>query len=103
MAATVEFFSAECRLCERTLGMLTAAFPGVKIEVHRASECRDGRCCELAERYGVRAVPALVVDGRVVLVGLPGEQDIEALTSVLLRQGEHRSPADGGCGGERRG
>jgi len=84
MAATVEFFSAECRLCERTLGMLKANLPDIEIEVHRASECRDGGCCALAERYGVRAVPALVVNGRVVLVGLPSEQDVKNLASVLL-------------------
>ena len=37
----------------------------VEIDVHRASECKDGSCCVLAEQYGVRAVPSLVVDGKV--------------------------------------
>ena len=34
----VEFFSAECKICERTLNILKFNFPNIKIEVHRASE-----------------------------------------------------------------
>lgn len=79
----VEFFSAECRLCERTLVMLDGVFPDIEIDVHRTSECSDGSCCALAAQYGVRAVPSLVVDGRVVLVGLPDEDDIKRLSLVL--------------------
>ncbi len=81
----IEFFSAECRLCQRTLGILEENFPGLEISVHRASECRDGSCCALAEQYGVRAVPSLVVDGKVVLVGLPDEHDIKRLSTILQR------------------
>lgn len=81
----VEFFSAECRLCERTLGMLGEAFPGVEIKVHRQSECVDGSCCALAAQYGVRAVPSLVVDGKVELVGLPGEDDLGRLSAILRK------------------
>ena len=79
----VEFFSAECRLCERTLGILTSNFPNVKVDVHRASECKDGSCCALAAQYGVRAVPSLVVDGKVVLVGIPDEQNLNSLAAIL--------------------
>lgn len=79
----VKFFSAECRLCEGTLNILTNNFPKIKIDVHRASECKDGICCVLAERYGVRAVSSLVVDGEVVLVGLPDEQDLLSLAEIL--------------------
>lgn len=79
----VEFFSAECRLCERTLDIVKENFPNLKINIHRASECKDGSCCALAEQYGVRAVPSLVVDGEVALVGLPDEHDIELLSTLF--------------------
>lgn len=79
----VEFFSAECRLCEKTLSMLSHSYSDISIDVHRAAECKDGSCCALAAEYGVRAVPSLVVDGKVVLVGLPDEQDIKRLATVL--------------------
>ncbi len=79
----IEFFSAECRLCERTLGILEENFPNVEIDVHRASECKDGSCCALAEQYGVRSVPSLVVNGKVFLVGLPYEHDIKSLATLF--------------------
>jgi len=80
---SIEFFSAECRLCDRTLGLLRQTFPSLKIIVHRQSECVDGSCCALAEKYGVRAVPSLVINGKVVLVGFPNEQEIKELSTVL--------------------
>ncbi|MBI4302280.1 MAG: thioredoxin family protein [Chloroflexi bacterium] len=79
----VEFFSAECRLCERTLDILRDNFPHLEVDVHRASECTDGSCCALAEQYGVRAVPSLVIGGEVALVGLPSPVEIKALARVL--------------------
>lgn len=80
---SVEYFSAECRLCNRTLGLLEQTFPSIKIIVHRQSECVDGSCCALAEKYGVRAVPSLVINGKVVLVGYPNEQEINELAQIL--------------------
>ncbi len=79
----IEFFSADCRLCERTLGILQENFPNLEIDVHRASECKDGSCCSLAEQLGVRAVPSLVVNGKVALVGLPNEHDIKLLSTLF--------------------
>jgi len=81
----VEFFSAECRLCERTLNILKHNFPHLEIEVHQASECKDESCCALADDHGVRAVPSLVLDGKVTLVGLPDEHDIKSLATILQR------------------
>ncbi|MFQ6616741.1 MAG: thioredoxin family protein [Fidelibacterota bacterium] len=78
-----EFFSAGCRLCETTLKAIQEKFPGLEMEIHLASECVDGRCCELAQNYGVRAVPSLVVDGNVILTGLPDESTLKSLTQVL--------------------
>ncbi len=79
----VEFFSAECKLCQRTLVMLEHYFPHVQFIVHKASECKDGSCCRLSEQYGVKAVPSLVVDGKVVQVGLPDDTDLERLKRIL--------------------
>ncbi|MGQ9629092.1 MAG: thioredoxin family protein [bacterium] len=83
METKVELLSAECKLCEKTLDILRNRYPEIKIDVHRASECVDGSCCALAAQYGVWAVPSLVVDGKVVLVGLPDESDIRRLATIL--------------------
>lgn len=79
----IEFFSAQCTLCEKTYAILNERFPNINIDIHRASECKDGSCCDLATRYGVRAIPSLVVDGKIILTGLPSEQDLKFLESVL--------------------
>lgn len=79
----VELFTAECRLCEKMLNALTRNFPKVKITVHRASECKDGSCCSLAERYEIKAIPSLVIDGKVALVGLPNEEQLKSLAIML--------------------
>ncbi len=79
----VELFSAGCRLCDAALSKLLTRFPTLRLTVHRASECVDGSCCRLAESYGVRAVPSLVVNGRIVQVGIPTEEDLEGLASLL--------------------
>lgn len=80
----VEFFSADCKLCNSTLDLLYSAFPNLPIIVHRQSECVDGSCCQLAASYGVRAVPSLVVDGNIVLVGRPSSSELETLASTLV-------------------
>jgi hypothetical protein len=79
----VEFFSAGCRLCDAALDTLKGAFPDLDILEHRAQDCVDGSCCQLAEAYGVRAVPSLVVNGKVVLVGRPYDVDLIRLKPLL--------------------
>jgi glutaredoxin len=84
----LEFFSADCRLCEQTLKLLARAYPGLELTTHRAAECRDGSCCELAAQYGVRAVPTLVLDGEVVMVGVPDDATLRALSARLGRDSQ---------------
>lgn len=38
MTATIEFFSAECKLCNRALDALQTHFPAVAIHVHKQSD-----------------------------------------------------------------
>ncbi len=80
---TVEMFSAECKLCQRTLNLLKNRFPGLSITVHKASECVDGSCCILAEKYGVRAVPSIVVNGKLIVSGVPDETDLVKLIEMI--------------------
>lgn len=72
----VELFVAGCRLCNEAHFQYSKRFSQWEIEIHRADECRDGSCCQKAVRYGLTAVPALVIDGQLVQVGNPTEQDL---------------------------
>ncbi len=79
----IELFLSDCKLCKRMENLVRALFPHLEIEIHRASECVDGSCCIRAAEVGVRAVPTLAVDGRVVQVGFPTEEELEHLKQLL--------------------
>ncbi|MBC8214137.1 MAG: thioredoxin family protein [Candidatus Marinimicrobia bacterium] len=37
----------------------------------------------MAAKYNIRAVPSIVVDGKVVQVGIPNDKDIKRLNQVI--------------------
>ncbi|MEJ5338493.1 MAG: thioredoxin family protein [Aquificaceae bacterium] len=74
-----ELFRADCKLCDKMENMIRESFPLVNLEVHRASECIDGSCCKLAENYGIRCVPTLVINGKIVAEGIVDKNVIDEL------------------------
>ena len=66
MAATrkIEVFSAGCAVCEDTIALINRiACPSCEVEIldmHRSEVATN------AQRYGIRSVPAVAVDGRLV-------------------------------------
>lgn len=82
----VEIFLADCKLCEKFLSIMREIFKHSEIEIHRASECKDGSCCKRAEEVGVKAVPALVIDGKLVQTGVPDENEIEKLKRIAFSE-----------------
>ena len=64
MATTrkIEVFSAGCAVCEETIALINRiACPSCEVEIldmHRAEVAAK------AKRYGIRSVPAVVVDGK---------------------------------------
>lgn len=58
----VEIFSAGCNTCQRTIEQLREQIdPRHEIIVHDMQN--DPRAAERAEAFGIRTVPAVVVDG----------------------------------------
>ena len=58
----VEIFSAGCRTCQRTIDQLREEIdPRHEIVVHDMHN--DKSAAERAESFGIRTVPAVVVDG----------------------------------------
>ncbi len=59
----VEVFTAGCPLCEDAVALVKGlACPSCKVVVHDLRA--DGEVVSRARRFGVNAVPAVVVDGR---------------------------------------
>ncbi len=64
----IEVFTAGCPLCDETLTLVTQAVAACGCEVVER-RCSGTECCDEAKRYGVRAMPTVVVDGAIVFEG----------------------------------
>lgn len=74
MARTIEVFTAGCPLCNEAVQRVQNAVAqcGCTV-VTRTPDSPE------AQRYGIRAVPAIVVDGQLVFTGLPTQEQANAL------------------------
>jgi len=74
MARTIEVFTAGCPLCDEAVQRVKNAVAQCGCTViTRAPDSPE------AQRYGIRAVPAIVVDGQLVFTGLPTQEQANAL------------------------
>ena len=67
MGRIVEVFIAGCPLCDEAVKLVRAtACPNCEVKVYDLRKgCATNECRDLAARYGVQAVPAVVVDGQI--------------------------------------
>lgn len=74
MARTIEVFTAGCPLCDEAVKRVRNAVAqcGCTV-VTRTPDIPE------AQRYGIRAVPAIMVDGQLVFTGLPTQEQANAL------------------------
>lgn len=64
----IEVFTAGCPLCHETLNAVKEAVATCGCEVVER-RCSGVECCDEAKRYGVRAMPTVVVDGEIAFEG----------------------------------
>lgn len=64
----IEVFSADCPLCRETLRLVKDAVSSCGCEVIERRCSGDEQCAE-AQTYGVRAMPSVVMDGRIMFEG----------------------------------
>lgn len=74
MARTIEVFTAGCPLCDETVQRVNNAVAQCGCTViTRTPDSPE------AQRYSIRAVPAIVVDGQLVFTGLPTQEQANVL------------------------
>ncbi len=62
MATKIEVFSAGCVVCEDTIALINRiACPSCEVEI---LDMHEPDAAAKAKRYGIRSVPAVVVNGR---------------------------------------
>ena len=73
----VEIFTADCPLCDETVKLVRElAFSSCQVSVYDLREQAD---LAKAEQYGVNGVPAIAVNGRLVLTGKPNTEQLQAI------------------------
>ena len=68
MSHKIEVFTADCPLCLETLTSVREATKECGCEVIER-RCEGVECCEPARNYNIKAVPTIVIDGRIAHVG----------------------------------
>ncbi len=85
-ARRVEIFSAGCKTCEGTIAELREQIDtGHEIVVH---DMQDDRVAERAASFGIRTVPAVVVDGALLDCCKNTGPTFEELHAAGLTRGE---------------
>ena len=73
----IEIFTADCPLCDETVKLVRElACSSCQISVY---DLKDNTNLAKAEQYGVNGVPALAVNGRLMLTGKPNLEQLQAV------------------------
>jgi hypothetical protein len=74
----IEVFTASCPLCKEAMEIIKRVGYGkcTVTEYNLFQRCEDKVCLEKAKKYGIRAVPTMVVDGKVAVQGRPTERQV---------------------------
>lgn len=75
MGKKIEVFTADCPLCKDTLELIRKEVCSECEVIER--RCSQDECCEPAKSYGVKAVPTVVVDGKITIVGKPTLEEVK--------------------------
>jgi hypothetical protein len=79
MGHNIEVFTAGCHLCKETMEIVQK----VKCDECKVTECNILEKCESeiclkkAKEYGIKAVPTIVVDGKIAIEGKPTTKQVK--------------------------
>jgi glutaredoxin len=76
MAHKIEVFTAGCPLCLDTMKAVKEATKECDCEVIER-RCEGTECCEPAKDYDIKAVPSIVVDGKIACVGKLSAEELK--------------------------
>ncbi len=80
----VEVFTAGCPVCDEAVKTVReTACPDCEITVYDLNKgCETGECMEKAKAYGIKRVPAVAVDGKLLECCRQGGVDVSALRAA---------------------
>jgi len=79
MGHKIEVFTAGCDLCKETMEVIrkTACSECTITEYNIREKCESEICVKKAKEYGVKAVPTIVIDGKITVEGRPTIRQIK--------------------------
>ena len=77
----IEVFSAGCALCHEVIDVVRREARSTSEVIVR--DMMDGRSLARAEKFGIRSVPAIVIDGRLASCCTGRGVDLEVLKNEL--------------------
>lgn len=82
MGHEIEIFTSGCYLCRETVEIVEKAKCSecTLTEYNLAEKCESEICLARAKKYGIKATPTIVVDGRIAIEGKP---TVEKVKKVL--------------------
>jgi len=84
----VEIFTAGCHVCEEVVKTVKdMACPSCEVTVYDLNaKCATEECVGKAKQYGIKSVPAVVIDGKLASCCEGSGPDIEALKRAGIGQ-----------------
>jgi predicted DsbA family dithiol-disulfide isomerase len=79
----IEVFTAGCYLCDETMQIVrNAKCDECTVTEHNLSkECQCG-CLEKSKEYGIKVVPTIVIDGKIVIEGKPTVEQVKKVLGI---------------------
>ena len=77
MGKRIEVFTADCPLCKDALGLMKKEACSECEVIER--RCSGDECCESAKNYRIKAVPTIVVDGKITIIGKPTLEQVKKI------------------------
>ncbi|MCW3986350.1 MAG: thioredoxin family protein [Candidatus Bathyarchaeota archaeon] len=79
MGHSIEVFTAGCHLCDETIEIVqnTKCNECIVSEYNILEKCESEICLQKAKEYGIKAVPTIVVDGKIAIVGKPTVRQVK--------------------------
>jgi hypothetical protein len=78
---TIEVFTAGCPICKETLDLVRDVTRDCGCQVIER-RCAGEECCPEAKKYGIKAVPTIVVNGVIAYEGRPSQEWAETMLKL---------------------
>ncbi len=84
MGHEIEIFTSGCYLCREAVEVVekVKCSECTLTEYNLAEKCESEICLAKAKKYGIKATPTIVVDGRIAIEGKPTVEEVKKVLGM---------------------